>query len=265
MPSPDLADVPVFILCGGQGTRLSDGTTTLPKPMIEIGEHPMLLHVMRCYDRCGFRRFVLCTGYQSEVIAAYFHGFAIRNADFTIELRSREIVLHQRDRLPDWTVTVAFTGHRTMTGGRLARATTRFLGDAQHFAVTYADGLTDADLAAEYDFHLAHDRLGTVLAVHPPSRFGRLELNEEAAASFVEKPKEQKAWINGGFFFFRRAFTDYLEDDERLVLEERPLRRLVAEQELAVFRHAQFWSCVDTVKERDEMRSLWEAGTAPWR
>ena len=265
-PPPEPAEVPVFILCGGQGTRLGDGAAGLPKPMLDIGDRPMLLHVMGCYGRHGYRRFVLCTGYRSEVIGAYFLDFAAHCADFTVQLGTGGVTYHQREPVPDWEVTVAFTGERTMTGGRLARAAGRYLGEARHFAVTYADGLTDADLGAELDFHLGHDRLGTVLAVEPPSPFGRLQLHEDGATSgFVEKPRRSGQWVNGGFLLFRREFLGHLSDDDGCVLEQEPLRRLTEEGQLAVFRHDGFWSCVDTVRDRDEVRGLWEGGAAPWK
>lgn len=264
MRAPEPAEIPVFILCGGMGTRLGEGAGVGPKPMVDIGERPMLLHVMGCYARHGFRRFVLCTGYKGDVIASYFMQFAAHSNDFTVELGRRTITYHQREKVPDWEVTVAFTGLRTMTGGRLARAAHRFLGDAQHFAATYGDGLTDADLGAELAHHLAHNRLATALAVNPPSTFGRFELQENGAAGFVEKPKRTAEWINGGFFLFRRAFLDYLSTDEGCVLEAEPLQRLVRTGQLSVFRHEGFWSCVDTVRDRDEVRSLWESGAAPW-
>jgi glucose-1-phosphate cytidylyltransferase len=174
MPTPEPADVPIFLLCGGLGSRLGESSAMRPKPMLEIGEKPMLLHIMSWYGRFGFRRFVLCTGHRSEVISSYFASFAALNSDYTVDLADSSISYHQRDRLPAWEVTVAFTGIGAMTGARLARATGRYLGEAEHFGVSYGDGLTDADLAAELGFHLGHDRLGTVLGVQPwvirPSR-----------------------------------------------------------------------------------------------
>lgn len=263
--TPPPAEVPVFILCGGQGTRLGDAAALGPKPMLEIGEQPMLIHIMRWYERFGFRRFVLCTGHKSEVIGAYFSDFLARNADFTIDTRAREITYHQRQRLPDWVVTVAHTGGKAMTGARVARAAQRYLGEAQHFAVTYGDGLTDADLGEEYAYHAEHGRIGTVLGVHPPSQFGRFELAEEGTASFVEKPQRGAELINGGYFFFRRDFLDYLATDDDCVLEREPLSRLTGQGELAIWRHGGFWSCVDTIRDRDSMRGLWDEGVAPWR
>ena len=262
---PDTASIPVFILCGGMGTRLGEGAGAGPKPMVEIGGKPMLMHVMGWYGRFGFRRFILCTGYRSEVIGAYFLDYPAYSSDFTVELQNRIVTYHQRQPVPDWEVTVAFTGLHTMTGGRLRRAAERYLGDAQHFAVTYADGLTDADLRQELTYHLSHDRLATALGVHPPSTFGQFELHEDGASRFVEKPKRTLEWANGGFFFFRRAFLDHLSEAEDCMLEAEPLQRAVQEGQLRVYRHDGYWSCVDTVRDRDEARGLWETGAAPWR
>ncbi len=265
MPPPDPAGVPIFLLCGGLGSRLGEAAATRPKPMLDIGEKPMLVHIMSWYARFGFRRFVLCTGHRGEVISGYFSNFAALNADFTVELATRSISYHQTERWPDWEVTVAFTGAATMTGGRLARAAARYLGDAEHFGLTYGDGLTDADLGDEFGFHLAHDRLGTVLGVQPPSQFGRLALREDGSASFVEKPRRTEDTVNGGFFFFRKAFLDYLSPAGDCVLEREPLERLTRDGQLRVYRHGGFWSCVDTSRDREEVQGLWESGAAPWK
>lgn len=265
MHAREARDVPIFILCGGMGSRLGEAAAMRPKPMLDIGDKPMLLHIMSCYGRFGFRRFVLCTGHLSEVIAGYFLNLAAFNADCTIELATRTVSYHQRERLPDWEVTIAFTGARTMTGGRLARAADRYLGDAEHFGVTYGDGLTDADLGEELAFHLDHGRLGTVLGVQPPSQFGWLALHEDGAAGFAEKPRRADELVNGGFFFFHRNFLHYLSPDDDCVLEQGPLQRLSRDGELKVYRHGGYWSCVDTPRDRDEVQGLWEAGVAPWQ
>ena len=265
MPMPEPADVPIFILCGGQGSRLGEVAAQRPKPMLDIGEKPMLLHIMGWYGRFGFRRFVLCVGHRGEVIAEYFANYAALNGDFTVDLADRRTVYHDQDRLPPWQVTIAFTGTAAMTGARIARAAARHLGEAEHLGVTYGDGLTDADLGAELRFHLAHDRLGTMLGVHPPSPFGRLSLHEDGSASFVEKPARTHEFVNGGFFFFRRGVLDYVSRDADCVFEERPLKRLTADGQLMPFNHEGYWSCVDTLRDREVAQGLWEAGTAPWK
>ncbi|BCX17847.1 MAG: glucose-1-phosphate cytidylyltransferase [Geminicoccaceae bacterium] len=266
MLCPRPAEVPVFVLCGGRGTRLGEIGARRPKPMVEVGDRPILLHIMESYARAGFRRFVLCTGWRSEVIASFFLDFRAMTEDFTIDTRTGEVSFHQSGPRPDWQVTVAHTGADTMTGARIARAAARYLGDAEHFAVTYGDGLADVDLAEELAFHLSHDRIGTVLAVNPVSQFGHLEFDEdEEVAGFVEKPMLAQMWASGGFFFFRRRFLDYLSTDEDCVLEGEPLRRLAAERQLRPFRHRGFWSCVDTLKDRDRVHALCESGAAPWQ
>jgi glucose-1-phosphate cytidylyltransferase len=262
---PSAADVPVFVLCGGLGTRLGDATSARPKPMLEVGDRPMLTHVLGCYDRHGFRRFVLCAGYRADVISQYFLNFAALHSDFTVDLRSRTVGYHQCGHTPDWEVTVAHTGAKAMTGARIARAAARHLGRAEHFAVTYGDGLTDADLGDELAFHLTHDRIGTVLAVNSPSPFGRLELSEDGVAGFAEKPLDRSEWISGGFFVFRRAFLDYLTTDDDCVLEGDALARLAAERQLMVYRWQGFWSCLDTVPDQRRLSGLWETGAAPWK
>ncbi|MEO1018730.1 MAG: sugar phosphate nucleotidyltransferase [Pseudomonadota bacterium] len=258
-------DVPVFILCGGLGTRLGGAAAGMPKPMVEIGGKPILAHIMSWYERFGFRRFILCTGYRADVISNYFLNYSGLNADFTVDLRGREIWYHQSEAMPDWEVTIARTGVNAMTGARLARAAARFLGDAEHFALTYGDGLTDADLGEEFRFHLSHGRIGTVLGVNPPSQFGEFVFDDGSLAGFMEKPLLVEKWINGGYFFFRRAFLDYLIDDDACILEKEPLGKLAANAQLEVHRYDGYWSCMDTTRDRDQLRGLWESGSAPWK
>lgn len=263
MPSP--SEVPVFVLCGGLGTRMNGSGAPLPKPMVEIGDRPLLAHVLDCYGRHGFRRFVLCTGYRADAIGAYFLMLPGRLSDFTLDLRDNSVSYHQSGRVPDWEVTVAHTGPESMTGCRVARAAARYLGDAEHFAVTYGDGLTDADLADELRFHLEHGATGTVLAVNPPSPFGRISLTGDRVTAFAEKPVSDDGWISGGFFFFRRRFLDYLSTDRNCTLEGQPLQRLAADGELRVYRHSGFWSCIDTPRDRESVQALWESGAPPWK
>ncbi|HTV88141.1 MAG TPA: glucose-1-phosphate cytidylyltransferase [Stellaceae bacterium] len=259
-----IADVPVFILCGGLGTRLREMTEFRPKPMIPIGGDPILFHIMRYYGRFGFSRFVLCMGYKSEVIRDFFLNFYVRNCDVSIELKTNAIEVHSVDHAHDWTVTLAYTGELTMTGARVARAVDRYLGEAEHFAVTYGDGLTDADLAGELDHHLNSGKTGTVLAVNPPSRFGEFRMDGDRLVEFVEKPELHSAWINGGYFFFRRDFAKYLSHAEDCVLEREPLANLARAGELAVYQHRRFWACMDTQRDHEYLTRLWESGQAPW-
>ncbi|RUL84191.1 glucose-1-phosphate cytidylyltransferase [Tautonia sociabilis] len=262
--STPLHDVPVFVLCGGLGTRLREQTEFIPKPMVPIGHRPILWHIMRSYAHHGFRRFVLCLGYKSEVIKSYFLNYDSMNSDFTVELSTHNVAIHSVDHDLDWKVTLAYTGEQTMTGARVARAASRYLGDAEHFAVTYGDGLTDADLAAEYRFHVAQGRLGTVLGVSPPSRFGELKVDGTEVQEFAEKPEFMDTWINGGYFFFRREFLSYLSRDEGCILERDPLMKLARDGQLSIHKHRGFWACMDTQRDFDSLNQIWSSGKAPW-
>ncbi len=258
------AEIPVFILCGGLGTRLKEETEFRPKPMVPIGEHPILWHVMQIYARHGFRRFVLCLGFKAEVVKDYFHNFHLRNTDCTINLKSNKITVHEQRRELDWEVTLAFTGEKNMTGSRVAQAARKYLGNAKHFAVTYGDGLTDANLTEEFRQHLAAKKLGTVLGVNPPSRFGEIKVAGQRVVEFAEKPDLEGHWINGGFFFFHRDFLKRLPEDEMCVLEREPVVKLARDGQLNMFQHAGFWGCMDTQRDRDFLTQLVESGQAPW-
>lgn len=254
----------MFVLCGGLGTRLREETEVRPKPMVPVGGRPILWHVMRAYARHGFKRFVLCLGYKAEVIKSYFLNYASMNSDFTVGLKTNDLTVHSIDHQEDWQVTLADTGELTMTGARVARAAARYLGDAPQFAVTYGDGLTDADLGAEYRFHLEQKRIGTVLGVNPPSRFGELKVDGHRVQEFSEKPDFADSWINGGYFFFQRAFLPYLSPDEGCVLEREPLARLARDGQLSICMHRGFWACMDTQRDREQLEKLWASGKAPW-
>jgi glucose-1-phosphate cytidylyltransferase len=258
------ADVPVFVLCGGMGTRLREETETRPKPMVPIGNRPILWHIMRTYAHHGFKRFILCLGYKSEVIKAYFLNYSSMNSDFTVELMTNSLTVHSIDHDQDWTVTLAYTGDATMTGARVARAAAKYLGDAEHFAVTYGDGLTNANLRDELDYHLTHGKLGTVLGVNPPSRFGELKTQGERVVQFEEKPDFADNWINGGYFLFRRDFLTYLTPEDACVLEREPLRNLTRDGQLSMYGLRGFWACMDTQRDREYLDQLWASGQAPW-
>jgi glucose-1-phosphate cytidylyltransferase len=246
------------------GTRLKEQTEFVPKPMVVVGNRPMLWHIMNSYAAHGFKTFVLCLGYKAEVIKSYFLNYASMNSDFTVELKSNDVSVHSVDHEQDWSVTLADTGESTMTGGRIARAAERYLGSAEHFAVTYGDGLTNADLSAEFEFHKSHGRIGTVLGVNPPSRFGRIVLDKDHVGRFEEKPEFSDDWINGGYFFFRREFLTYLVKDGSCVLERAPLVRLASDKHLTIHRHKGFWACMDTQRDLDHLNQLWATERAPW-
>jgi len=258
------AQVPVFVLCGGLGTRLREHTEFIPKPMVPIGHHPILWHIMQKYARHGFKRFILCLGYKGESIKSYFLNYASMNSDFTVALKTNEVTVHSIDHEQDWEVTLAYTGETTMTGARVARAAAKYLGAATHLAVTYGDGLTNVDLADELRFHLAQARVGTVLGANPPSRFGELHVQDGRVVAFAEKPEFADKWINGGYFFFRRDILGYLDTDEGCVLEREPLGRLANDGQLSIYRHHGFWACMDTQRDREYMEKLWASKDCPW-
>ena len=260
-----ISDTPVFILCGGLGTRLKEETEFRPKPMVPIGSHPILWHIMHVYRRHGFRKFILCAGFKSEVIKSYFLNYASMNSDFTVDLKTNNHTFHSIDHGEDWEVTVAYTGEKTMTGARIAMAAEKYLGHAQHAAVTYGDGLTNADLQNEFEFHLSHGKIGTVLGVNPPSRFGEIHLSGDNVIQFDEKPEFKEKWINGGFFFFKRDFfTQYVDTDPQCILERYPLVKLAEARQLNMYKHRGFWACMDTQRDRDYLNQLWDSGDAPW-
>jgi glucose-1-phosphate cytidylyltransferase len=261
---PQISQVPVFILCGGLGTRLREETEIRPKPMVPVGNHPILWHIMRTYSHHGFKNFILCLGYKAEVIKSYFLIYPTINSDFTIELKTNDVKIHKIDHEQDWSVTLADTGALTMTGARLARAAAKYLGNAQHLAVTYGDGLTDANLVDEFQFHLKQGKIGTVLGINPPSRFGELKLENDEVVEFTEKPEFADSWINGGYFFFKREILKYLSKDEECVLEKEPLVKLARDRELSIRKHRGFWYAMDTQRDHEHLNKLWESGTAPW-
>jgi glucose-1-phosphate cytidylyltransferase len=259
-----LSEIPVFVLCGGLGTRIREETELRPKPMVPVGNRPILWHVMRSYARHGFRKFVLCLGYKAEVIKSYFLNYAAMGSDFTVELKTNRLTVHSIDHGQDWQVTLADTGELTMTGARVARAAAKYLGDAPQFAVTYGDGLTDAPLADEFRFHVEQGRVGTVLGVNPPSRFGELRVDGTRVEEFAEKPDFADSWINGGYFFFQRGFLPYLSADEGCVLEREPVVRLARDRQLSIYKHRGFWACMDTQRDREQLEKIWASGDAPW-
>jgi len=250
----------VVILAGGLGTRLREETAVRPKPMVEIGDRPILWHIMKIFDHYGHRSFVIPVGYKGHLIKEFFLGYRDRYADFTVELGSAALSRHSPS--PEaWSVTVVETGTTTQTGGRLKRLEP-FL--QERFFVTYGDGVANVDLGALEAFHLAHGRLATVTAVHPSARFGAISLDGDRVTSFTEKSQADAGWINGGFFVFERRVLDYIRDDETS-LEREPLERLVADDQLRAFRHEGFWEPMDTQRDLDHLNEQWASGQAPWR
>ena len=260
-----LKSAPVFILCGGLGTRIKEETEFRPKPMVPIGENPILWHIMKSYSKYGFNKFILCLGFKSEYIKSYFLNYYQLNSDFTVNLKNNDVKIHSVDHELDWDVTLAYTGELTMTGARIAKAAEKYLGDSENFAVTYGDGLTNANLREEFEFHLKHKKIGTVLGVNPPSRFGEIIEENNSVIKFDEKPEFKEKWINGGYFFFRKEFLKYLSKDDNCVLEREPLVNLAKKGELNLYQHKGFWECMDTQRDRDYLNGLWKSGNAPWK
>jgi len=254
-------DIPVVILCGGLGTRLREETEYKPKPMVEIGGRPVLWHIMKLYAHYGFRRFILCLGYKGGVIKDYFLNYEAMSNDFTIQLGHQNQMTYQSDHTEqDFSVTLADTGLRTMTGGRIKRI--EHFVDTETFMVTYGDGLANLDIGRLVDYHFAHGKLATLTATRPPSRYGILDLKENGQVDRFRE-KVQTEWINGGFFVFNRRVFDYLESGG--VLEQEPLERLAAEGQLMGFLHEGFWIGMDTYREHEMLNQAWDAGQAPWK
>jgi len=245
------------------GTRLREHTELRPKPMVEVGGIPLLIHIMRIYAKHDIREFVLCLGYKGDVIKQYFLDFDAMQNDFTIELGRRDSIRFHARHQDDWTVTLAETGPETMTGARIKRAA-RYL-DGETFAVTYGDGVADLDLARVLAYHRAHGKKATMTGVRPPSRFGEIEHRDGRVVAFNEKPQAAHGLINGGFFFFEPSFLDYLDDDARCALEREPLERCVADEQLHVYEHAGFWQCMDTYRDWEHLEQWWRSGSAPWK
>ena len=254
-------DIPVMILAGGRGTRLMEETREVPKPMVTLGGKPILLHLMRFYSRFGFRKFIVCLGYKGDLIKDYFLNLHARVS--TVRLPAGGAAEFETDVTREWDLTLAETGEHSLTATRIRRAAAYV--EAPVFALTYGDGLSDIDLEAELAFHRAHGRLGTMAAVHPPSRFGMMELGPDGKVrAFREKQKLQNDYINGGFFFFQREFVERLPEQENVSLEAEPLTKLAEDGELFAFRHEGFWGCMDTMRDRENLEKIYESGRAPW-
>lgn len=265
------AKTPIFLLAGGLGTRLSEETHLKPKPMLEVGEIPILVHIMRWYYSFGFNDFVICAGYRSWEIKQYFLDYEFRRNHLVIDhrasLNTPPKALGVNAEQEKWRVRVIDTGLETMTGGRIARAfdAVSETDSFDHFGVTYGDGLCDVNLHEELGFHVEHGKVGTVLGVHPTARFGELDVSAQGRVEgFLEKPESRQGLINGGFFFFKREFRNYLASDTSVILERKPLETLAKDQQLMMFRHSGFWHPMDTQRDKNYLQEIWEKGKAPW-
>ena len=249
----------VILLAGGFGTRLSEYTESIPKPMVTVGGRPILWHIMRIYAHFGHKDFYLALGYKAEVIKEYFLHYRTMNANFTVNLGTGVVHPHQTEKI-DWSVTLVDTGLDTMTGGRVKRLQS-FIGN-ETFMLTYGDGVADINLDAVLKFHKSHGKMVTLSAVRPAARFGDLEFDGDRVSSFQEKSQLHEGWINGGFFIIEPEFFDLIDDDSQM-FEREPLERAVAAGELMAFKHQGFWHCMDTKRDRDLLESMWEKD-APW-
>lgn len=250
------------ILAGGLGTRLSEETALRPKPMVEVGGHPIMWHIMKTYAAHGIKDFVVCCGYKGEVIKDYFANYALRRSDVTFDLGKDEMTVHQRSA-EDWRVTLVDTGTESMTGGRLARVAD-YLDET--FCFTYGDGVSDVDITSSLAFHRAQGRHATMTVVQPPGRFGAISLDsrETTINHFKEKPNGDGAWVNGGFFVLEPEVLDHIDADET-VWEQHPLQQLAADGQLNAWKHPGFWQPMDTLHDRNKLEELWRGGNAPWK
>lgn len=261
--------IKTVILCGGMGTRIRDVADDIPKPLIRIGELPILWHIMKTYSHYGYSDFVLCLGYKGWLIKEFFLNYHRFITDFTLKLGdSSPIAFHNEHAEQDWSITMANTGINTQTGGRIWQVR-KYLEDSEVFCVTYGDGVADIDINELVDFHRSHGRVGTVTGVRPPGRFGVMDISSDddvaAAVAFREKPQGHEGYINGGFFVFDHRLWDYMNDDPSLVFEQSPLSTLAADGQLAVFKHQGFWQPMDTFRDWRQLNKVWDEGNAPWR
>jgi glucose-1-phosphate cytidylyltransferase len=254
--------IQAVLLCGGYGTRLREETEFKPKPLVAIGDRPILWHIMSHYRVYGVRDFILCLGYKGEMIRDYFLNFRRHNSDLRLDLADGSVTVLASEHV-DWRVTLVDTGDAAMTGARI-RCVSKYITD-DHFFATYGDGVADIDLNQLLAFHKSQSKLATVTAVRPPSRFGELLLEEGLVRSFVEKPQTGAGWINGGYFVFNTAAFAHFPDDDTLSLENTVLESLADRGELSVFKHTGFWQCMDTYREMQLLESLWQGGAAPWK
>ena len=251
----------VMLLAGGFGTRISEYTDLIPKPMVPVGGYPILWHIMQTYAHYGHKDFYLALGYKAEVIKEYFLGYRDRNTDFTVDLSTGSVESHNR-RDKDWRVTLIDTGIDSMTGGRVKRLQA-YIGD-EPFMLTYGDGVADINIDDLLRFHKSHGKMVTMSAVHPAARFGELELDDQRVTTFQEKPQTTQGWINGGYCVVQPEFFDLIDGDST-VLEREPFEKVAAMVELMAYKHDGFWQCMDTKRDRDNLELMWKNEDAPWK
>lgn len=251
----------VIILAGGFGTRLSEYTEAIPKPMVTVGGRPIIWHIMNTYAKYGHTDFYLALGYKAELIKEYFLNYKSLNSDFTVDLSTGNIVSHQSEKT-DWKVTLVDTGADSMTGGRVKRMQP-FVGN-DPFLLTYGDGVADIDIESLVKFHKSHGKMVTVSAVHPGARFGELFIDKGKVDSFKEKPQMGEGWINGGYFVIEPEFFDFIKGDST-ILEKGPMEKAAVMGEMMAYQHSGYWQCMDTKRDRDHLEELWQSNKAPWK
>ena len=253
----------VVILAGGFGTRISEESHLRPKPMVEIGDHPILWHIMKTYSYYGFNDFVICLGYKGYIIKEYFANYFLHASDVTFDFTNANQLIVHKNVAEQWKVTLVDTGIDTMTGGRIKYIAPYI--DSDTFMVTYGDGVSDVNLHKLFAFHQQHGGLATVTAIQPAGRFGALQVAANGDVKrFQEKPLGDGGWINAGFFVFNKGVFDYIEDSSTL-LEKGPLERMTADHQLHAFKHQGFWLAMDTLRDKEQLEALWKTGQAPWK
>ncbi|MFA6238874.1 MAG: glucose-1-phosphate cytidylyltransferase [Bacteriovorax sp.] len=253
----------VVILAGGLGTRLSEETSLKPKPMVEIGGQPMLWHIMKTYAHYGHKDFIVCLGYKGHIVKEYFANFFLYQSDVSIDLKNNKIEIHNTAS-EDWTVTLVDTGPETQTGARIKKIEKYIKGE--NFMLTYGDGLSNVNINELLAFHQKNGKIGTMTSIQPEGRFGALDIDANGQVTkFIEKPKGDGNWINGGFFILNKEFFNYLSQQEDLILEKEPLEGLVKNGQLMTFRHHGFWKCMDTLRDKTQLENMWQSGKAPWK
>lgn len=250
------------ILAGGLGTRLSEETILRPKPMVEVGGKPILWHIMNIHAANGITEFIIAVGYKGEMIKEYFLNFYAINNDISIDLSNGKTTIHDGNQ-PKWTVHIVDTGMSTQTGGRVKRLRP-WIGDDETFLLTYGDGVADVNLKGLIDFHISHGRVATMTSVRSPARFGRIGFEGNQVTEFFEKPETGEGWINGGFFVLNRKALDYIDGDDT-AWERDPVEQLARDGQLMGFKHYGFWSCMDTLREKNYLDEMWCSGKAPWK
>lgn len=253
----------VVILAGGLGTRLSEETVVKPKPMVEIGGMPILWHIMKIYSAHGFNDFVVCLGYKGYVVKEYFANYFMHKSDVTIDLKNNSVEVHESEAEP-WKITLVDTGDSSMTGGRIKRIQ-KYVND-ETFMLTYGDGVGDINIKNLVEYHKGHGKLFTVTSVQPSGRFGALDLSpENEVKSFLEKPKGDGSWINGGYMVCEPGVFDFIKDGDSTVWEQEPMQNIALAGEMNAFKHDGFWRPMDTLKDKHDLNEMWERGNSPWK